>query len=286
MKNSNKLLITLATLFFIVPLMGMMVISKLYYKVNSTSDYLTTQVLNNQPFKEKTKGRTSIVINEPFNAVNIVNANNSSIELHLNQDENYGVKIQDDFMKDLDFKVENGVLNIFFKNGLSIDNYANRIMINTYAPKFKKISAFNTAYLNLVSLSDSLNINLRDCNYFSIGYSAITTAKVVNGDTTNHEPYNKTQFKNLNINLDKSTLKMNNLNLEHLNIKAQNNSTVEMESSGINANESTIEHFNLNTLGKNEVKIKNFNFKEAKGEISDETKLEAPISILKQLFKN
>ncbi len=286
MKTSNKLLISIAVLFFMVPLLGMMIRSKMYYKSYNVS-FNADQSLNNQSFKEKTPGRKAIVINEPFYAVNLVDANNSSVELHLNHEDNYGVKVQDDLADKFGFKVENEVLNISFKDGFSINDYRNRVMVTVYAPKFKEVSANHTFNLNIITITDSLNIKLQNCGFFSTGKDGdlLTVTKLVNGDTVKHETFNGTQFKNLNIFLDHSKMAMSPIDLNHLNISAQNNSTVEMEGAGPNVKESVIEHFKLITLGKNEIKINNFNLKELKGEISDDTKLEVPTSMLKRLFK-
>lgn len=290
MKTSNKLLIALGILLIVAPLMSMIIISKIYYKPVNKKDPFTEQKLNNQTFKENTPGRTASTIHQPFFAVNLVDANHSSVELHLIQENNYGVKVPDDIAEHLDFKVKNGILNISFKGGFSMPDSKNRMMITAYAPRFEKIIALNTSNLNLITQSDSLSIRLKDCKYFSIseglGFTS-TKVTVVNGDTVKNETYNnKPKFKNLNIDLDHSNLNLSIVNLYQLSIKAQNNSEVEINGVEPPNKQSNIEHFKLITIGENDVKINHFNPKEMKVEVSDETKLEVETPLLKKFFKN
>lgn len=283
MKTSNKLLILIVTLFFLVPLTGMIIVRKTFY-VSAGNNFGYTPELINQPLKTETPGRKTIVINQPFDAVNLVNANNSSVELHLDHDDNYGAKVQEVIADQFSFEVEDGVLNISFKDGFS-NGYRNKPIITVYAPQVKKLSANNTANFDLITVTDSLSINLKDCNFFNTGNTRIATiTTVVNGDTVRNATYNETSLKNLNINLVNSKMDMRSINIDRLTITAQN-STVEMDGGGSTGKQSSIAHFNITTIGPNTLQIKNFVLKDVKAEISDDTYVYVPTVILKKLFK-
>lgn len=284
MKTSNKLLISLGIIFFIVPLLGMMIISKIYYK---TADNERSFNENDQTFKTPSE-KTAILIDKPYHAVNIVNGNGSSIELHLHQEENSGVKIQKDLVENLSFKVENGILNITLKNGFSVPGFGERMVIFAYSPRVDSLSVINTSNFNLVTVADSLDINLKGCNSFSIGGNSLMESyEIINGDTINHKIFDKTIVKKLNVDLDESKFLMSDLNIEHLAIKAQNHSSIELNGNSQNKEKSIINNLKIKTLGENTVKINNFiQTNGIKADLSDETTLEIPGSILKSVVKN
>ncbi|EOR94677.1 hypothetical protein ADIARSV_2275 [Arcticibacter svalbardensis MN12-7] len=267
----------------------MIIFSSIYYKTRDTSSNYERELMDvtNQSFGTPSPDRTTIVINTPYHAVNIVNGNGSSIELRLIRDESSGIKIANDVVEHLDFKVENGILNISFKKGFSIEDFRDRIVIFAYSPGFDDLSVKNASNFNLIAVADSLNINLKSCKSFSVSNSAMEThIQTYNGDTTNHMKFNETIIKMLNVDLDDSKFLLSDMNMETLNIKAENHSFLELDCISQNKEKPIVKNLRIKTLGVNNVKINNFNTEKITADFSDETTLDIPGSILKGIVNN
>lgn len=287
MKTSDKLLILLGILFFIIPLTGMVFMSKVYYKTSANNGNVTYEFSNDQSFTKPSKGRTAIPIHQPFHAIHIINGNGSCIELHLNQSNDYGVKIPKGFVEEVSFKVEKDILNISFIKGFKIPSVRNRMLITAYSPKFAGLHITNTSYFNLITTADSLNIGLKYCKFTTFQNpnmkAYILTEK---GGSMKHKTGNKALIKNLNVDLDNSEFILNDLSIDNLNFKAQNNSTINLDGTNENNGIFIANNLKIKTLGANTIKIDNFVTKEVKADFSDETTLEIPSSILKLILKD
>ncbi|MET4082475.1 hypothetical protein ABIB40_002433 [Pedobacter sp. UYP30] len=286
MKTSNKLLIAFGVFIFIAPLLGMVVVSKMYYKDSPKMNMAEIQDANNQPFQTASRGRKAIALNKPFSTVNFTNGNNSSVEVHVNKSESYGVKIPEQLAGSITTEVVNGVLNINFKKELSLQNFNQRIFIVVYAPNLEKLSANNFMNLNCVVQTDSLAVDLTKC-FFTLGNSDVDFNHITNtGDTLSHSVSNQTLVKSLKVMANNSNINISGINLNSLNVLANNDSEVNLDGSHFDQGESAIKNLTLETSGKNQVSIKNFNLSKAKSNFSDSTQLNIPTSILKLLLKD
>ncbi|MGY3054909.1 hypothetical protein ACVWYG_003118 [Pedobacter sp. UYEF25] len=286
MKTSNKLLIAFGIFLFVVPLLGMVVISKVFYKDASNMNIAEIQKINNQPFQIVTEGRKAISVNEPFSAVNFPNGNNSSVELHFNKSANYGIKIPEELVGAIKLNVVNGVLNINFAKDLSISDFRNRIFIVVYAPNFHKLSAYNLFNLNCIAQTDSLFVDLDKTN-FSIGESNVTEKEInKKGDIVSYKVFNHTFLKTLKLVANNSKIDITELNLNGLSIEANNNSEIYLDGSHFDKGESTIRNLAVKTVGQNQVNIKHINLEKASSDFSDSTQLNIPTPMLKLLLKD
>ncbi|WP_069660738.1 GIN domain-containing protein [Arcticibacter eurypsychrophilus] len=287
MKTSDKLLISVGILFFIIPLMGMIIVSKVYFKTAKTQDNVTYEFFNDKSFAKPSKGRTAIPINRPFHAIHIINGNKSCMELHLNQSNDYGVKIPKGSKEEISFKVKNNVLNIILRKGFRTPSYENRMLITVYSPKFDALSIKNTSDFNLIATSDSLNISLANCKSFTVQNPNVEAHTLKSkGGLMNYKTVNTMLIKNLNVDLDNSEFSLSDQSVDNLSFKAQNNSTINLDGTNENKGKFVAGKLKIKTLGVNVIKIDNFTAKEIKADFSEETTLEIPSSILKLLVKS
>jgi len=288
MKTSNKILIAFATALILIPVLGMVIVSATQYKKGTyTADRFQAPDENNNTFAGKSAGKTAVKINAPFTQIEFGDAKGSSIELHLNNDNNFGAKVPEDLKDQITFNVTNGVLKVSFKDGFNAKEFRNRIIIFLYAPSFTNLKGNNLFNFNLIATTEDLNVDLKDCEYFSLYNSDITYTTVANGDTTANGVSNQTTIKNLTLNLNHSGFNLADLDMNSLNITTSDSSTVTINEPGLDENTKslTIGALNLKTKGLNDIKIGKIITKQAKGDFSDSTKLQIPAHLLNQMFK-
>ncbi|MES2448117.1 MAG: hypothetical protein V4546_13105 [Bacteroidota bacterium] len=285
MKTSNKILISFAAALILIPILGMVIVSATKYK-NQPDHFeaFKDQIEDLKSFETKSQGKTSIKLNENYDQINIENGNGSSLEVKLLKDDNYGAKIADEFKDVIKFKVNNGILNISFKQGFKIDDFNNRIIIVLYAPEFKNLKAKNLFNLHIKAELNDFSMDLTDCN-FNLAKGGATSTKVVNGDTTENKVFNQTLIKNLKLSLNNTKFYMSDLDLNSLDINALNNSSVFINNDEFNSKKLSINELTINTNGLADVKIKQVVVEKAKGVFSDSTKLEIPAYLLNQMYK-
>ena len=286
MKTSNKLLIAFGVFLFLAPLLGMVVVSKMYYKDAPKINTAEIQKANNQPFQTASNGRKAIALHKPFSAINFPNGNNSNVEIHFNKSKSYGIKIPEELVGAIKAKVVNGVLNLIFNKELSVPNFNNRVFIVVYAPNLEKLSANNFMYFNCVVQTDSLAIDLTKC-FFSIGNSNVNFNQFNNtGDTLSHGVSNQTIVKSLKVVANYSNINISGLDLNNLYIVATENSNIKLDGNQFDKKGATIINLELKTEGKNQVTLTNYKLSKARANFSDSTQLNIPTSILKMLLKD
>lgn len=286
MKTSNKLLIALAVSCFIIPLTGFMIVSKLYYRPAGTDHNIFNTAGANQDFKTPTQGLSSIVIRQPYHVLIIEDGKEADIELNLHTSDDYGIKISEDLTGVTSFHTSNDTLTIRFKDGVSPSSLNDRVLIKAYAHEFTALSVNKAGNFIFTATGDSLKTSFRNCSYVSPGeVTKDTYAKVVNGDTVIHRTFNQNGLTKLSIALDNSKLVISPLVLERLKLDMQNHSSAEFNGAPPNIRTAAIGQLQIQSKGENSIKIQNYTIKEAKGDISDETAIEASTPVLRQLLK-
>lgn len=280
MKTSNKLLIVLATLLIIVPIIAIAINMKINYRYVIHEDYISRQEINNEPFNKKSTQRMAIPISKSFEYVNIADAKNIHLEIHLNNSDVAGIKIPE-YAKDyFSFEVDaNGVLNIVVKGNPYVGN---QIPISIYSPKFKGINVSNSGMLVVAAISDSLLANLNNIESFSLS-GAITTN---DGNGNVIRTVNDTNVSKLTLNLTNSNFSSDGHSFEDLTINTKGVSAIALNGDENVKDKYSIKNLLVNTTDTAEVIINNININNFSGKISDHTKIQAPASNLRQLFKN
>lgn len=283
MKTSNKLLLGLATLLLIIPMIVLAINVKINYIAETGCTYMERQELNAEPFNKQTIGRLAIPILKPFKSVNFVDAKQLSIEIHLMKSDVFGVKVPE-FMKDcFIFNVdENGILNVSVKGKPEFaSNEINGVTLVIYAPIFKKLDITNVFRIELSAVSDSLQINLTNTNFFNVS-GAITfnndKGKII-------RTINQSEVQNLYLNLNNSNFQSAERIFKNLIITTKGNCMVEINGDEKRKEKYTIDNLTINTIDTASVSINNMLVKNCAGKISDNTTLNMPVINMKQFFK-
>lgn len=280
MKTSNKLLISLAILLIVIPILVVAINVKLNYKERGIEDsYFGTQEINNETFDQKSKGRITIPLQTPFEAIQFKDAKGFNVQLFIKEDSRYGLKVPEKFKNDLKFEVDaNGVLQ-FAINNFTEDNNGEKIVIVIYCPKINRVSVANTFILEISAHADSLTLNVDH-----------SESLFLSGDITNNDSkgkvisvINPTKIGKLFLNLNNTTFNGYTNAFKDLYVTA-NKSAIEI--GNIDGNkEFPFDNLNIKTTDTSSVKLQNVKVKTFTGDFSDATTLQIPTPLLKQLFK-
>lgn len=280
MKTSNKLLTSLAILLIVIPILVVAINVKLNYKERGIEDsYFGTQEINNETFDQKSKGRITIPLQTPFEAIQFKDAKGFNVQLFIKEDSRYGLKVPEKFKNDLKFEVDaNGVLQ-FAINNFTEDNNGEKIVIVIYCPKINRVSVANTFILEISAHADSLTLNVDH-----------SESLFLSGDITNNDSkgkvisvINPTKIGKLFLNLNNTTFNGYTNAFKDLYVTA-NKSAIEI--GNIDGNkEFPFDNLNIKTTDTSSVKLQNVKVKTFTGDFSDATTLQIPTPLLKQLFK-
>ncbi|TBO45225.1 hypothetical protein [Pedobacter kyonggii] len=280
MKTSNKLLISLAILLIVIPILVVAINVKLNYKERGIEDsYLGTQEINNETFDQKSKGRITIPLQTPFEAIQFKDAKGFNVQLFIKEDNRYGLKVPEKFKNDLKFEVDaNGVIQ-FAINNFTDDNNGEKIVLVIYCPKINRVSVANSSILEFSARADSLTLNVDH-----------SESLFLSGDITNNDPkgkvisvINPTKIGKLFLNLNSTTFHGYTNAFKDLHVTA-NKSAIEIGNEDDNK-EFPFDNLNIKTTDTSSVKLQNVKVKTFTGDFSDATTLQIPTPLLKQLFK-
>lgn len=281
MKLSNKLLIGLSLLVYIVPLSAY--ISSRTGGVD-VKDFYGSIEQESKSLNVATKYLKSEKLN-PFKNIQLVG--NKPIQLHLIKDESYGLKIVEN--KHNDTKVSYGTDNELILNISSISYLANQVFI--YAPSFNEITLNGVSLDNFVVKQDSINIHvIGGYNNFSLGNNETLKFARLNFTKSNVNLKLGKGLENLDLELKDSEMVSNISSLNRFALTA-NNSVYSMEKphqqiAEPNAYLGLIKNFSIQTEGKANIWIpEKLKIEQVEGNLSDSTYINLPITSLKKLIK-
>ncbi|TCD12818.1 hypothetical protein EZ449_01870 [Pedobacter frigidisoli] len=280
MKTSNKLLIALAATLIIIPILVIAVNVKLNYRKSDSRDsYFGSIMINNEAFEHKSLGRLAVPIAQPFTSIKFDDAMGSSVQIYVKKDKRYGVKIQESFKDQLTTTVnKNGELIISLNKEINFTG-GDKIIIVVYCPTIKSIEVKNAFITELAAVADTLNVNIENSEslFFTGPFSSKDDASSIT-KTTNHTEINmlKLSLKNTEFNSYYPVVK-------NLNITASK-SRVNVGSDD-KAKISVYNNLSIIARDTSTVKIENIKANTLRGDFSDDTQLQIPTSILRQLLK-
>ncbi|MFF5383073.1 hypothetical protein [Pedobacter suwonensis] len=280
MKTSNKLLISLAILLIAIPIIAVAINAKINFKDRGIEDsYLGTQVINNETFEQKSKGRITIPLQSPFHAIQIKDAKGFSIQLFVKKENNYGLKIPENAKNGLKFEVDaNGVLQIIVN--AESGTMTEKIPVVVYCPKISQVSASNLGIFEFSVHADSITLNVDHAEDLFLS-GAITNTDAT-GKTTEVTP---TQIGKLYLTLNKAKFSGFTNGFKELNLTA-NKSEIEIGNMDENNQKPfSFDLLNIKTTDTSSVKLQNVSLKSFSANFSDATTLQIPTPLLKQLFK-
>lgn len=278
MKTSNKILISFAAALILLPILGMVYTSRVYYK---DSKDVNRVAYENNTFKSPSENLLSTPISKSFNAVNVQDAKGYFLNIRLVEDKDYGIKVQENLKNTFTFNVdENGTLQISAADKKDDDNNHGWIII--YAPKINHIAVAKADGVELRANQDSLNFNVSksgrvnfssDMQVNSINVSA-TDVKLINIDK---------DIKNATFTLTKTPLYSSFASFNNISIVSD--SEVELFGSDKEEAKYSIKNLMINTKGDANFKVENIAIDKCSGSFSDQTKVQMPAVNLNQMYK-
>ncbi|WP_090995295.1 hypothetical protein [Pedobacter insulae] len=289
MKLSNKLLIAFASSLILIPLLGMVIVSRVNYRVGERGDKLDV-VYDNNSFKSPDPGMTASSVTA-FSSVEILNGQDYRINIRLVADDAYGVKVPAEIKDMISFKVEaNGKLSIDVKpkEEKNRNRYATIIV---YAPNIKTLTVAKAETLILTVSQDSLNVigdkiekiefgSAKDTKHISISANDVQVISVFN------EVINSltVDAKNTSFSSEKSSygnLSVTSTGGKEIAITGGTDGDREDDKSY------KIEHLMLNTMGSPQAKVtvSDVMVSNCSGSLADQNIVEMPVVNLKQLLK-
>ncbi|ACU05545.1 hypothetical protein [Pedobacter heparinus] len=281
MKTSNKLLIAFALALLLIPILGIAIVSGVYYEKDDQS---AMQKGAMDTFGVIPENVASIPVNSPFKSVTIDGGNQLHLVVKLVKDEKSGVKFPDDMKGLITALVDgNGQLQIVVKaTGKKHDNYTR---IAVYGPDIKELNVLNGKGINLNANTDSLALNLSHTGsaHFDpdtkIGKLNIRTADV------QQISFRETGTKSVILNLKNTNVKSDMSSFDQLSIYAAGTSEIELNGGYGEKTDKVIKHLTLNTLGKAKVKVYNMKIDQCAGRFSDSTSVEMPAVNINQMYR-
>lgn len=278
MKTSNKILIAFASALLLIPILGMIYVSRVEYKEGK---YANDVVYKNDHFKDEAPNMVSTPISKSFNAINIKDAKGYFINIRLVEDKDYGVKVQGKSNNTFKFEVdENGVLQIDVANKTEDSHYYGMVII--YAPNIKALTVAKADGVELNAKQDSLSLNLSNNGNFNFSSaSQLNKVLIIATDVTNINV--EKDIKDLQLGLTNTPFSINSASFDNLTINT--NSTIELSSADSEKDKYSIKNLIVNTTGEASLKIENIKVLQCSGSFSDQTKVQMPAANLNQMFK-
>lgn len=287
MKTSNKLLIAFAAALILIPILGMVIVSATQYKKGSYADRVDV-VPKIESFKQPTANMTSITLASGFESVNIEDAKGLDINIRLIKDEQFGVKISDEY-KDLVSAVldKNGQLQLNVKdnNNEGKNRARDYALIYIYAPNLDSLTVANASGLIVKPIVDTLTVKLNKVESFY--FDNDTKLKQLNIEAVQVKDLKlrRDEIKSANVVVTDTKFAIESMSLDNVSITTNGNSKVEVYNNDGNKTPQSIKNLVLVTNGIADVKFENITVNNCSGKLSDQTQVQMPAINLNQMYK-
>lgn len=279
MKTSNKILIGFAAALILIPILGMVYTSRVYYKDRKDVKDVT---YHNNTFKSPAQNLLSTPISKSFNAVNVQDAKGYFLNIRLVEDKDYGVKVQGDLKNTFTFNVDaNGTLQISAADKKEDGNSYGLLII--YAPQINNISVAKAQGVELRANQDSLNFNVAKSGRVNFSSDMQVNSLYVNATDVELINIDK-DIKNATFNLAKTPFYSSFASFDNINILSD--SEIELIGSDKEKAKYGIKNLVINTKGDVNFKVENMAVDKCSGSFSDQTKVQMPAVNLNQMYKN
>jgi len=284
MKLSNKLLIGFALALILIPLMGMIYVSRVYYKEGN--DTLADKVRKVENFSTPTENMESKAMAIPFESINIEDAKRLGIYVNIIKDEKFGVKIPKELKDVINFNVDaNGQLQIAFNNSKQEKNDNSYTTIWVYAPTIKQVNVVNARGVYLDAKLDSLILNVKKSGSISLQNDLELKSFTINTEEVGDLYLSNVDIKSLNVKLNGTDFKTQNNSFENLSIETHGKSNIEISSYEDKSKAYAVKNLTINTFDIADVKVENIKINNCSGSFSDQTTVQMPAVNLNQMYK-
>jgi hypothetical protein len=281
MKTSNKLLIAFASALILLPILGIAIVSGLYYEKGPVP---LVAIYDYEPLGMQSKTMTASMIPTAFNGINIKGSRKMQIVIKLIDDDRYGIKIPNEFKAFVTTKVDSkGHLQINVSEpDAKLGEYA---QIWIYGRGIKSLEADNLRGLGLSAITDSLNLTVSNGEFAyldkktSIGKLNVNTRNL---GSLGIEQGGKTS--SMIVDLHNSRFSVQNISFNLLSIAASGASDIEIIGDEENNGQHNIKDLYLKTSGTSKVKVSNMQIDQCSGKFSDSTSVEMPARNINQMY--
>lgn len=283
MKLSNKLLTTFASILILTPLLGMIYVSRVNYKVGDYRSLENNRLETEQYFDKPSENMTSKAL-PPFNTVTIDDAKDRGINIHFIKGDKFGIKVQNDVKDSIDFVVDaNGQLKIRLGEIGDGKYYYTRILI--YGPDVNQLNVTNASALILNTKSDSLRMNIKKSGSIELQYGLMLNSLTIETDHVRELNAREIDVKSLNLSLKETNFKSWQNSFDRLSITSTGKSEIEIVGLDNNSRQYSIKNLFINTLNETDFKLDNIKVEKCAGSFSDQTKVDMPAVNLNQMYK-
>jgi hypothetical protein len=285
MKLSNKLLIGFALAVIFIPLMGMIYVSRVYYKEGD--DRLADKVRKVENFSTPTENMESKAIAKSFESINIEDAKKLGIYVNIIKDEKFGVKIPKELKDVINFNVDaNGALQITFNKNKQAKNDNSYTTIWVYAPSINQVNVANANSVYLDAKLDSLILNVKKSGSISLQNDLELKSFTINTEEVGDLYLSNVDIKSLNVKLNGTDFKTQNNSFENLSIETHGKSNIEISSYEDKSKAAyAVKNLSINTFDLADVKVENVKIDNCSGSFSDQTTVQMPAVNLNQMYK-
>ncbi|MFA6277751.1 MAG: DUF2807 domain-containing protein [Pedobacter sp.] len=285
MKLSNKLLIGFALALILIPLMGMIYVSRVYYKEGNDRN-LADMVRKVDNFSTPTENMESKAMATSFESINIEDAKRLGIYVNIIKDEKFGVKIPKELKDVINFNVDaNGQLQIAFSKNKQAKNNNSYTTIWVYAPNIKQVIVSNANSVYLDAKLDSLILNVKKSGSISLQNDLELKSLTINTEEVKDLYLSNVDIKSLTVKLNGTDFKTQNNSYESLSIETHGKSNIEISSYEDKSKAYAVKNLTINTFDVADVKVENIKIDNCKGSFSDQTTVQMPAVNLNQMYK-
>ncbi len=289
MKTSNKILIAFASMLILIPVLGMVYVSRVNYRVGERGDKFDV-VYDNNKFKSTDPELTPSTL-AAFSSVEILNGQDYLINIRLVADSEYGIKVPTQMKDKISFKVDpSGKLSIEVKEKKE-KNRSVYATIIVYAPSIKNLAVAKADKLILTVSQDSLNVTAN--NVKTIEFGSAKDAKhisILANDVEVISVYNEV-VKSLTVSAKNTAFESQKSSYDNLSITSAGISKISITGNDEDDNEEQ-KAYNINSLMLNtdaspkaKVVVANVTVNNCFGSLADQNLVEMPMVNLKQLLK-
>jgi len=281
MKKSNKLLIVFAAALILVPLLGMIYVSRVKYEVGT---YNADRERHVETLESASKELTKME-STAFQTVAIISADPIRISVYVVKDAKFGVKVSNDIKDQVKINVgADGQLHVNIKKLTDKQRGIHNADIFIFAPNVSALDLNSIASASIDVTQDSLNLKLQNAG--NIYFDETATLKYLQVSATSGSDIKVFQGKisSMDLNLNETNFEAENTSFEKLVINSTGKAKISIEGDENNATAYAINDFVINTTGEAHVNLLNVKINKSAGKFSDETKLRVPAAVLNQMY--
>jgi hypothetical protein len=284
MKLSNKLLIALAIILFVIPISVIYIVTKTNRVDGKEHSAITQEEAISMAVPDKYMRTINV---QPFKQVSIVGSNRTSLNLQLVKSEKFAVKVDKGKETDFVYQIDDrGNLELDFQNR---DGY-NYLSVSIFSPEVEELSVSNVQLHNFTVKASEFHMKLEEQGDFNFGLNTKIDHLSLKISKSNFgmrwadvadEPLHG--VRDLTLDLDSSSIRLHKKAFARLQVSIKDS---EIAFNLQKDTASSIDEMSVTTQGKSAIYLNNAKIKQLSGSLSDQTATDIPVYYLRQLLNN